>query len=270
MDSKEFKETCNIVVEPVNKSDDSLIHFLKDVEEAAIKVFEDGSKVSNFYKVYRQRICYYVNRQIFKANYQYLIEQPDLNGILKQLDYISFLRTNTTYDSYDLDDWESNFKQLENRYRETIRQNNSQFRTSEMKDKRKIIESYKWQGKKPVNDLSELYQLLNKHLSKETSLEQFKTIFSGIDVSKITPIKWHDDNASEVLYFIYRLAANNCIDERKNKNDEPRLNYVKLKACIIQSNGKKFTANFKELKQKIDIFLSKEKRDEIDKIVKQF
>lgn len=264
MDSKEFKDTCNIVVQPVDKNDASLIKFLKDVEEAAIKVFEDGNKVENFYKRYRQRICYDVNRQLFKANYKYLIEKPDLLNIQKQFDYIAFLRSNTAYDHYDLDDWENNFRQLENRCREAIKQSsNSSATVTGKQDKKKLTLSYKWQGD-VENDLPELYQLLSNHISNDVTLERFKAIFTGNDVSTIVPVKWHDNNASEVLYFILQLA------ESKNIDEGERLNYERLKACIVQPNGQKFSANFKELKQKIDIYLSQPKRQSIDEIVKRF
>jgi hypothetical protein len=40
-----------------------------------------------------------------------------------------------------------------------------------------------------------------KLIAPDTTLEQFTAIFTGQPVESITAIKWHQYNASEVLYF---------------------------------------------------------------------
>jgi len=49
-----------------------------------------------------------------------------------------------------------------------------------------------------------------KLIAPETTLEQFKATFTGQPIESINPIKWHQDNASELLYF------NEAIDNMTN------------------------------------------------------
>ncbi len=125
----------------------------------------------------------------------------------------------------------------------------------------KTTRSYKWLGK--PEDLNELYRKMKDFFSGETKFVDFKNIFSNKEISIINPIKWHDDTASELLYFIMQLVENGLIEGK-------RLNYLTLTGCFLKSDGKKFTANFKNLKQSIPIKLTLAKMAKIEAIVKSF
>jgi len=133
--------------------------------------------------------------------------------------------------------------------------------------KKKIIISYRWQMN-PDSELPILYSLMLDEYSliaSETTLEQFKAVFTGQPTQSINPIKWHQDNASELLYFINRLEQTNNIDHNPKRAD-----YQKMTACFVQPDGKPFAANWKQLKQNISINLSQDKQKAIDKLVELF
>lgn len=75
-----------------------------------------------------------------------------------------------------------------------------------------------------IKSFQELYSLmLNKYklIAPETTLEQFKAVFTGQPIESINPIKWHQDNASELLYFIDRLQkTNNIVHNPKSRLPE--------------------------------------------------
>ncbi len=127
--------------------------------------------------------------------------------------------------------------------------------------------SYVWQNN-PDKELPELYSLmLNKYklIAPETSLEQFKAVFTGQAIESINPIKWHQDNASELLYFIDRLQQTNNIVHNPKRAD-----YQKLKACFVKPDGKPFNAVWKSLKTNLEINLSPDKQKAIDELVSNF
>ena len=84
-------------------------------------------------------------------------------------------------------------------------------------------------------------------------------------MDSITPIRWHDKNASEVLYFFIRLTESNNIASKSN-----RLNYQILRQCIVADNGEEFSVNWKQLKQQIHFQLASKKQNMIDRLVAQF
>ena len=123
--------------------------------------------------------------------------------------------------------------------------------------------SYVWQDN-PDKELPELYSLMiNKYklIAPETTYEQFKAIFTGQPIDEIEPIKWHQDNASELLYF------NEAI--KKKVNDVWHI-YQRLEACFVKPDGKPFKAVWKSLKTNIDINLSSDKQKAIDELVSNF
>lgn len=126
--------------------------------------------------------------------------------------------------------------------------------------------SYVWQIN-PDNELPELYSLMiNKYklIAPETTYEQFKAVFTGQAIESINPIKWHQDNASELLYFIDRLEQLNNIEHNPKRAD-----YQKLKACFVKPDGSQFNEALKTLKQQIQ-FIAPDKQKAIDEIVKNF
>ncbi len=126
----------------------------------------------------------------------------------------------------------------------------------------KIIRSYKWQGRR--DELPKLYQKLKGDLiAPENRLTDFTQVFSNKDIAIINPIKWHDNNASELLYFVMQLSEYGLIQGA-------RLNYETLAGCFVTNDGKKFTASFKNLKQSIPVKLSGVKMAKIEALIKLF
>jgi hypothetical protein len=123
--------------------------------------------------------------------------------------------------------------------------------------------SYVWQNE-PDKELPELYSLMidkYKLIAPETTLEQFTAVFTGQPIESIIPITWHQDNASELLYFIYKL------EQSSNVSGKP--DYLKMTACFVKPDGKQFTANFKQLKTQLK-YRSEENCKAIDELVSTF
>jgi hypothetical protein len=133
--------------------------------------------------------------------------------------------------------------------------------------KQKSIVSYKWQSN-PEKELPELHSLMiNKYklIASEVTYEQFKAVFTGQLIDEVKPIKWHQDNASELLYFIDRLEQSNNIVHNPKRAD-----YQKLMLCFAKPDGSLFSANWKQIKQNININLSPDKQKAIDELVNNF
>lgn len=127
--------------------------------------------------------------------------------------------------------------------------------------------SYVWQNN-PDKELPELYSLMidnYKLIAPETTLEQFKAVFTGQPINEIKPIRWHQENASELVYFIDRLEQTDNIVHNPKKTD-----YQKMTACFVKPDGKQFKANWKQIKQNISINLSSDKQKAIDELVSNF
>lgn len=123
--------------------------------------------------------------------------------------------------------------------------------------------SYLWQNN-PDKELPELYNLMidkYKLIAPETTPEQFKAVFTGQSIDDIEPIKWHQDNASELLYF--NEAIGNKVNYVWNI-------YQRLAACFVKPDGKPFKAQWKQLKTNIEINLSPDKQKAIDELVSNF
>jgi hypothetical protein len=127
--------------------------------------------------------------------------------------------------------------------------------------------SYVWQSN-PDEELPELYRLLlneYKLIARETTYEQFKAVFTGQPIESINPIKWHQDNASEVLYFITRLEQTVNI-----MHNPKRADYLRLEKCFVKPDEKPFNVKWKSLKTDLEINLSKDKQNAIDELVENF
>ena len=127
--------------------------------------------------------------------------------------------------------------------------------------------SYVWQNN-PDKELPELYTLMidnYKLIASGTTLEQFKAIFTGQPIESVNPIKWHQGNASELLYFIDTLGQSNNIVCNPKKAD-----YQRMTACFVKPDGNQFKANWKQIKQNISINLSSDKQKAIDELIKAF
>jgi hypothetical protein len=123
--------------------------------------------------------------------------------------------------------------------------------------------SYVWQNN-PDKELPELYnQMVDNYklIASETTFEQFKAVFTGQPIESINPIKWHQENASELLYF------NEAI---RNKVNNVWNIYQRLTACFVKPDGKPFKVVWKSLKTHIGINLSPDKQKFIDELVSNF
>jgi hypothetical protein len=126
--------------------------------------------------------------------------------------------------------------------------------------------SYVWQTN-PDKELPELYSLMigkYKLIAPDTTIKQFTATFTGQEIESINPIKWHQDNASELLYFIEKLGQSNNIEHNPKRAD-----YQKLKACFVKPDGSQFNEALKTLKQQIQ-FISPDKQRAIDELVSNF
>lgn len=125
------------------------------------------------------------------------------------------------------------------------------------------IVSYKWLG--VDTELPELFlKMKDVLISNDTTPKDFRMIFSEVEIAKIKPIKWHDSNASELLYFILQLSEKGLIKQGKQTN------YKALTGCFVKNDGNPFQEKFKSLKQNLDINLSQKKKDIIDDIIAPF
>jgi hypothetical protein len=142
-----------------------------------------------------------------------------------------------------------------------------QKRPSRKLPKQKKRTTYQWK-ENTDKELPELYSLLvskYKLIASDTTIEQLRAIFTGQPIESIYPVKWHQDNASELLYFIIKLEQSNNIVHNPKRAD-----YTKMKACFVKPDGQEFQASWKSLKTNIEINLSQEKQDAINELVKNF
>lgn len=126
--------------------------------------------------------------------------------------------------------------------------------------------TYQWQND-PDKELPELYTLMiDKYrlIAPDTTLEQFRAIFTGQPAESIISVKWHQDNASELLYFIDRLEQTNNIIHTK------KADYQKMTTCFVKPDNKPFQAAFKNIETNISINLSPDKQKAIDELISNF
>ncbi|MBK8622689.1 MAG: hypothetical protein IPN79_13270 [Saprospiraceae bacterium] len=186
---------------------------------------------------------------------------------MRSLNQILLLPTN---ENLDIENWlKGNGNYQKGLYLKNLIESFYQKKEEKPKPKQnKKLTSYKWQNN-PNEELPELYKLMKdtyKLIDPETNLKQFTAIFTGQPIDEnLKPIKWHQDNASELLYFIDRLEKLNNIAHNPNRAD-----YEKLKACFVKPNGKPFNEVFKSLKTNLEINLSQEKQKAIIELVENF
>jgi hypothetical protein len=200
-------------------------------------------------------------------------ELAEISDLQEQVEYLkdleaNYLLINTTYSDIQatsgfivskhktpikigLDNWITNKIAVINR------------KLSKQKPKRDGTKiSYDWQNK-PDTELKELFELMtNKYklIALKTAYDDFEAVFLACPIDKdFKPIKWHDDNASELLFFIQSLKESGLVS-----GNPKRIDYKKMTSCFIQIDGRPFKANWKQLKFNIEFNLSKRKRDAIE------
>jgi len=227
--------------------------FYNELLELFIKWINSiNSKTIEYYDHY-DKLCQYNDFIAYHSSIFFekgICPDDDLTGIWDYID--RFIRHNPPPDN----DYFLNLYDIRN----------SPIQSREKKQHKKT--SYVWQNN-PDKELPELYSLMinkkYKLIASETTYEQFKATFTGQPIKSINPIKWHQDNASELLYFICRLEQSQNIVHNPKKAD-----YQKMTACFVKPDGQKFTANWKQLKQAISINLSEDKQKAIDELLKNF
>lgn len=135
-----------------------------------------------------------------------------------------------------------------------------QLKSSKPKQK---MTSYVWQNN-PDKELPELYRLMKDDyelIAPDTAYKQFEAVFTGKPIQNITPIKWHQDNASELLYFNEAITT---------KVDNVWPIFKRMTACFIKPDGKPFKAAWKSLKTHINENLSERKQKAINELVSNF
>lgn len=121
--------------------------------------------------------------------------------------------------------------------------------------------SYNWFGTE--EELRLLYKSLVNKFIINTREEDFIGAFSGKAIGEFKPINWHNDNTSEVLFFIKSMTPELI-------PDEGRMNYRRLVGCFVKSNGDPFDGSFKTLNQSVEIELSQQKQKAIKAVIDQF
>lgn len=134
--------------------------------------------------------------------------------------------------------------------------------------------SYVWKAD-PDNELPELFRKMlveYKLIASDTTFKQFKAIFTGQPIdTTFEPIRWHNNNASELLYFVLKLEESDSIACNNNGTDDKTItDYKKMTACFVKPNGEKFSAAWKSLKTNIEINLSSTKQRVIDDLIESF
>lgn len=226
---------------------------IENINEVMRLLIANRIDVTDLSESQRKEIYYQANEMIFK-------EMNLLNQILP-------LPTNA---NLDIENWlKGSGNYQKGLYLKNLIESFYQKKEEKPKPKQnKKLTSYKWQGN-PNKELPELYKLIKdkyNFIATETTYEQFKAIFTGQPIDEnFKPIQWHQDNASELLYFIDRLEKLNNIAHNPNRAD-----YEKLKACFVKPNGKPFNEALKSLKTNLEINLSQEKQKAINELVENF
>lgn len=161
---------------------------------------------------------------------------------------------------------EKDSKEVNEYLRKTLIELKKELSENQTKKTKKKKTSYVWQGSQ--DELPLLHNLMvneYKLIVPETTYEQSQAVFTGQPIESIHPIKWHQDNASELLYFIDRLKQSHQIEHNPKRAD-----YQKLKACFVKPDGSQFDSAFKQLKTNIELNLSKDKQKAIDDLIGNF
>lgn len=223
----------------------------------------------NYIKYFTQRLIKkneYLNELTYKEQFYFIANE------IKKLEFIKFTKKNLKgidISNNGIIKIYSEWLNIHKKYLDAIQPfENSQAEKAFVKsENKKPKTTYQWQSN-PDKELPELYSLMiDKHklIAPETTYEQFKATFTGQPIESIEPIKWHQKNASELLYFIDRLEQSNNI-----VHNPKRANYQRMTACFVKPDGKPFKANWKQIKQNISINLSPDKQKAIDKLINNF
>lgn len=231
-------------------------HFTNDL------LFEYGTFEYSYYRFYKENL-----------NQGRKVDEIDFyNSVINELDKIEksafnmIQKWNRENDSEVVDCY---IFQSIHKVREEVKQRIQNYisipKVSEkIKPKRlKNVTTYKWLF--PHQAINTLYKSLKekKLIDKKTKYSDFEFIFKEKSITEISqPIIWCSSNATEVLFFILQLIHDKII-----ASNNLRMDYQLLKECFVKPDNTKFIENFKSLKTNIDLRLTSDKRDVIEKIV---
>lgn len=259
MFSQEFEKILRLTVKPIGKIDPYILQYSKKLEIVSIYIL--GKNYSpEYYSGLREAIRNKIEIMLLESNHKHLVEFQDLIGINKQLGYIESLKTVSTINKDVLLIWEENFKLLENRLKANIIE-----KKEDIEKRAAAKKSYKFICNDFDIDIKKLYKLLRGKIIKyDTTLEQVINVFNEVELSKISPIRWKEDNTAELVFFYLALMDNGFI-ERENRNNWSRLGH-----CFVKPDGTKFK-NLKNYKSPLlaekEGILSINKIETINKIL---
>jgi hypothetical protein len=110
-------------------------------------------------------------------------------------------------------------------------------------------------------ELKEFYQnMIGQWIDEETTWEQFKAVFTAQPLNEISPIKWHENTASELLYFTISMRGQGIVEKPNAKH-----NHQQMEACFVAPDGEPFQAAWPQIAAQLDTGgLSKQKQQAID------
>lgn len=130
---------------------------------------------------------------------------------------------------------------------------------------KKNLTSYCWLGKD--DELDQLFEKMKHFFHIGTMKKEFVDAFTEKHVTEIKGVYWHNDNASEALFFVKSLSDLGLIMSPLGNR---RFSYKLFRECIKKSNGDHFHQNLKSLKTNVEINLSQQTQNEILDIIKEF
>lgn len=126
--------------------------------------------------------------------------------------------------------------------------------------------SIQWHGTK--NELEELFNEMKAKgiIHNLTPLDDFCTVFGGIPLESVRPIRWGSDTITELLYFIQRFSDANLINAKRGN----RYNYELIKFCFKRFDGAEFVGSYKNLMQSAETSLGIERVNRINELAEMF
>ncbi|MDI9874506.1 hypothetical protein [Flectobacillus rivi] len=126
--------------------------------------------------------------------------------------------------------------------------------------------SIEWLGNE-----EEIEELFNEMKAKGfihslTPFEDFCTVFGGIPLDSVHPIRWGSDTITELLYFIQCFSNANLINAKRGN----RYNYELIKFCFKRFDGAEFVGSYKNLMQSAETSLGIERVNRINELAEMF
>lgn len=126
--------------------------------------------------------------------------------------------------------------------------------------------SIEWLGNE-----EEIEELFNEMKAKGlihslTPFEDFCTVFGGIPLESVRPIRWGSDTITELLYFIQCFSNASLINAKRGG----RYNYKLIKFCFKRFDGAEFDASYRNIMQIAETNLGIERVNRIKELAEMF